>query len=293
MCMAWKKGNRLPIVQVGEAAGRTAEIFSEVKAAFGIAYVPRCFQAFAAYPDFLEVQWRTMKPLLGTREFFELAARLRAEAYTYVHNYFKVSALGDGLTAANALSVTDLLCYVDAATLLLLAVQLQAFDGAVGEASSSPHTADRISFSALPEFVDVENAPAPIKRVADEMRLAFELPFSGDEQRALARWPELFFSYWHALKPAVQSVFHEQAVFRIRESAWSCAPEIPLSIEMEYARLQEAGVSADDIATVTRLTELLVRGAAVGLLNETFAKIGLEGGNHEVSSAQADQERVA
>ena len=234
-----------------------------------------------------------MKPLLGTREFFELAARLRAEAYTYVHNYFKVSALGDGLTAANALSVTDLLCYVDAATLLLLAVQLQAFDGAVGEASSSPHPADRISFSALPEFVDVENAPAPIKRVADEMRLAFELPFSGDEQRALARWPELFFSYWHALKPAVQSVFHEQAVFRIRESAWSCAPEIPLSIEMEYARLQEAGASADDIATVTRLTELLVRGAAVGLLNETFAKIGLEGGNHEVSSAHADQERVA
>jgi hypothetical protein len=41
------------------------------------------------------------------------------------------------------------------------------------------------------------------------------------------------------------------------------------------------------------LTELLARGAAVGLLNETFAKIGLEGGNHEVSSVQVDEERVA
>jgi hypothetical protein len=62
---------------------------------------------------------------------------------------------------------------------------------------------------------------------------------------------------------------------------------------MDYARLQEAGVSADEIATVTRLTELLARGAAASLFNETFAKIGLEGGNYEVPAAGVEVGRVA
>jgi hypothetical protein len=290
--MPWRKGNRLPLLLEGEASGRIAEIFSEIKATLGIRYVPLCYEAFAAYPNFLEMQWQTAKPLLGTREFFELAARLRAETYTHVHNYMKIPSLREGLTTTVALSTTDQLCHVDAAMLLLMSVQLQAFEGPVGRGEAT-HLADRVAFGESPEFVDLDSAPTGVRRVTEEMRLAFELPFSNQETRALAKWPELLFAYWQALKPALQSVFHEQAIFRIRESAWSCAPEIPLQVEMDYPRLQEAGVSADDIATITRLTELLARGAAVSLLSETFAKIGLEGGNYEVSADNVEVGRVA
>lgn len=290
--MPWRKGNRLPLVPEGEASGRTAEIFLEIRAALGIHFLPLCFEAFAAYPHFLDVQWRTLKPLLGTREFFELTARLRAETYTYVHNYLKVPPLGEGLATAMALGTADQLCHVDAAILLLMSVQLQAFEGPVGKAENA-HPADRVMFAEIPEFVDLDNASIGVRRAAEEMRLAFELPFSSQEIRALAKWPDLLFAYWQALKPSVQSVFHEQAIFRTRESAWSCAQEIPSQIEMDYARLQEAGVSADEIATVTRLTELLARGAAASLFNETFAKIGLEGGNYEVPAAGVEVGRVA
>jgi hypothetical protein len=276
--MPWRKGNRLHLVPKPEASGRIASIFEEVETALGIGYVPLCFQAFAAYPKFLEAQWQALKPLLATREFFDLAGRLRAESYTYVHSYFKVSALGEGLTASQAAPVVDLLSYVEPAMLLLLTVQMQAFDGATGK-SDAPHPADRAVYNVKPDFVDAETVSAPVRHVLDEMRHALELPFSGDEQLALAQWPELLFSYWHGLKPMVQSIFHERGVSHIRESAWNCAQEIPIQVDLEYSRLLAAGMTAEDITTLTHLTELLVRGTAAGLLDLAFAKIGIEGGN--------------
>ncbi len=290
--MPWRKGNRLPFVRESEASAQVVNIFDELKAALGVGYVPLCFRSFACYPKFLEAQWQVMKPLLATREFFELAARLRAEVYTYVHNYFKVPSLGQGLTASQAAPVVDLLCYVDSVALLLLSVQLQAFEGPVGK-DGAPHPADRLATVGSPEFVDAEAAAMPVRRVCDEMRHALELPFSGDDQRALAQWPDLLFSFWQAMKPAAQSIFHDQAIFRLRESAWNCAREIPIEVDMEYSRLLEIGVDADDVATLTRLTELLARGAAVTLLNSTFAKIGLEGGNRTAEGIQDPQEWVA
>lgn len=290
--MPWRKGNRLPLLLEGEASGRTLEIFSEIKATLGIGYVPLCYEAFAAYPNFLEIQWRTVRPLLHTQEFFELASRLRAETYTYVHNYLKVPPLGEGLTKTTASSAIEQLSHVDAAMLLLMSIQLQAFEAPVGR-NSDPQPGDRAAFTKIPEFVELESASVGVRRITEEMRLALDLPFTGQELRALAAWPDVLSAYWQALKPAVQSVFHDQAVFRARESAWSYASEIPLQVEMDYSRLQEAGVSADDIATVTRLTELLARGAAASLLNETFAKIGLEGGNSEMPVVDEDHQRVA
>ena len=111
--------------------------------------------------------------------------------------------------------------------------------------------------------------------------------------KALAQWPDLLFAYWQALKPSVQSIFHEQAIYNLRESAWAAAQEIPVEIDLEYARLIEESVEADEIAIITRLSELLLRGAANSLLNETFAKIGLEGGNHARRTSEEPEERVA
>lgn len=289
--MPWRKGNRLHVVTESEAAGAVAEIFDEVKAVLGISYVPLSFQAFACYPKFLQEQWAVFKPLLGTREFFELASRLRAEAYTFLHNYFNIAPLGEGWAASEAVPTVELFCYLEPALLLMLSAQLQAFDGPVGT-GATPHPADRITFGASPQFIDPESAPAGVRRVLEEIRHTLELSYSGDEVRALAEWPELLFAYWRSLKPSVQSLFHEQAIFRMRESAWSCAQEIPAKADLDYSRLMESGVDPDDVAVITRLTELLVRGTTIGVLNATFAKIGLEGGNRE-ENTPLGEERVA
>lgn len=290
--MPWRKGNRLHLVSESEASGQIAQAFGEVKDALGIGYVPLAFQAFAAYPKFLEVQRQSLRPLLGTREFFELAARLRAEAFTYVHNYFKVPDLGQGYEASQAAPVVEQVWKTEAAVLLLMTVQMVALDGPVG-VNSDWHPADAVSQSPAPAFVLMDDSPAPIRRAIDELRLAARLPYCSDHLRAVAQWPDLLMLLGHALKPAMQSIFYEQAVLRVRESAWTSAQEIPLQIELDYQRLTEAGLASEEIATLTRLSDMLVRGSAISLLNGAFLKIGLEGGNTAIYGAPQTEGRVA
>lgn len=290
--MPWRKGNRLHLISESEASGQIAQAFGEVKAALGIGYVPIAFQAFAAFPNFLEVQQQTLGPLLATREFFEIAARLRAEAFTCVHNYFKVPPVGQGYDVSQATTVVEQLWKTEAAVLLLMTVQMVALDGPVGVNSDS-HPADPVAQTSAPAFTLVEDAPAPIRRAMDEIRLAAQLPYYSDHLRAVAQWPDLLMRMGHALKPAIQSIFYEQAVLRMRESAWTCAQEIPLEMELDYQRLTDAGLASEEIATLTRLTDLLVRGSAISLLNAAFVKVGLEGGNTEDHGAAETEEKVA
>ena len=85
-----EKRKSVTVGNEGEVSPQVAEIFDEWKATLGIGFVPLCQRSFACYPEFLETQWRAVKPVVQTREFFDLTARLRAELYTYVHNYFQV-----------------------------------------------------------------------------------------------------------------------------------------------------------------------------------------------------------
>lgn len=291
--MSWRKGNRLHLVSEGAEPTESGPLLDEVKATLGIAYVPACFRAYAAYPRFFAVQWQRIRPLLGTREFFELAARLRAEAYTLVHNYFPVPSLATGLNAVEALPVVDLLGYVEPVMLLMHSLQLQSFEGPVGS-DGVPHPVTPVSYSLLPHFVEADTCTGPSRRVLDEMRRILELPFPPDHHRALAQWPELFSAYWRALRPAVQSPVYERVMSEIRHSAWSWAQQVPGQVDMEFSQLQEEGMTVNEISTVTHLAEALEQAAASSLLNLTFAKIGIEGGNRSQSqSSDIARERVA
>ncbi len=290
--MTWRRGNRLTLLQEREASGRVAEIFDEAKAALGAGYVPVPLQALGGHPVFLDLQWRAMRPLLGTKEFFESAARLRAEAYTDVHNYFKVPSIEDGLNAVEASSEMETCGLSESTMLLMLSVQLQAFEGAVGS-EGVKHPVDRATRSDVPAFVDPETAPAPVRRVLDEIRHALELPYIPDEDRALASRPESFFAYWRGLKPLLNTAIHERMVLGIRESAWKCSQEMPVQVDLEVAKLLESGVGEEEMGIIARMTELLARGAAIGLINATFAKIAMEGGNVQGSGTEPQEERVA
>ena len=50
------------------------------------------YQAYAAYPEFLEIHWQAFRPAVQSRQFFLCGARLAAESYTRVHNYLMSTA---------------------------------------------------------------------------------------------------------------------------------------------------------------------------------------------------------
>jgi hypothetical protein len=283
--MPLKRGKPV-IIREQQVDERTRAILDEINEALGIPHVNLVFLAYAAHPRFLEMQWRVAKPLLQTQQFFSLAERLRAEAYTRMHNYFSIpdlcarmSDLSFSAGARHELTdVVELFHYNNAPLLLLMAAQMQGFDKAIagrGESAEAGHPV----FKEKPVLVEEENAPAPTRKIYDDMKRTTGIPVVNTDYRALARWPDFLQHYWAVLKGLVQSPLYKETCQAIRISALGLAQELPQPFELTVAQLQDAGLDDAEVEAVVRITELFLKVLSAQVLNIAVAKIGLEGGS--------------
>lgn len=277
--------------QVSEAVADEAsrQVYGEVKQAFGEPTLSVFYSALGAYPQFLQLHWKHFGPLARSRELWSAAERLRADAYTRAHNYFRVPDLHTRtpelkLSEAAPLELTsklEMYQYQDAALLLLFSAQMQALDGPVGrEAPPTPAEPPECVRGKLPE-----NAEESTDRILDEIRRALDLPYLNTEYRELARWPEFLKAYWELLKGVVQSPLYCECQYGVRETAWALARELPGPIEMSLDQLTEAGMTQGSIASVGRILELFVKNLSGLALNMALAKVALEGGNQQLNHA--------
>ncbi|MGB7553304.1 MAG: halocarboxylic acid dehydrogenase DehI family protein [Candidatus Korobacteraceae bacterium] len=289
--MRWRRGHRLKLVGEAEAPPRTREIFDEVRHKLGLPVVPILYQAYAAYPDFLEIHWQTFRPAIGSRQFFLLGARLAAESYTRIHNYFDVGSLasrelhsnqGPGLSLAQVL---DYYQYLDPLLLLIASAQLQAFEGPVGTERLVPEPAQHPNFPVSPCLLDGAAASPTLQRVWDERRRAMELAFISDEHRAMARWPGFYDGYSRALQELMRSPLFTDCQHRINESAWGLVGEIPARIETGLTQLLDAGLSHEQTASIVYINEALCHAFSGLVLDITFARVAYEGGTHREGRA--------
>lgn len=287
--MPWRKGLRLPLVGEDEARGRTQQIYDETKQSLGVPQVSVMFQALAAYPKFLDVFWRAVRPAVETRQFFRLGDRLRADAYTRIHNYFQVPDLRTRLAAdgeRQELSQTvELFHYVDPLLLLLSAAVTQAFARAVGQSVRENTKPEHPVFTDCPPLIAEESAPSQIKAVYEDIKRTLDVPVVSTAYLALGRFPGFLESFWRVLKPIAQSALYTQSHAGVRETAWSLVREFPVRVELTSDYLSEAGVPDEDVAAVARMTELFVESLSRTVLNVSLAKIGLEGGSARAAAS--------
>lgn len=285
--MPWRKGHRVQLVSEADADIRTREIFSEIQHVLGVPYTAVVFQAYAAYPTFLELHWSAIRPVLNTHEFFDLAARLRADAYTRMHNYFTVPDLASHMEdlgysegARDEIAAeTELFSYYHSLLLLILAAQLLSFENPVGTPRPVTVPEERQEFTSAPCFVGDEQISPRVRLIFEEMRRVLPLPFISSDARAFARWPDFLQVYWQSLRPLLQSAMYENSHYGLRDSAFGLARELPGTIDVSAAQLTDVGIPSEEVASLVRLTDQFVSAATALLLNISFVKIGLEGGN--------------
>lgn len=284
--MRWRRGNRLKLVGEAEAPPRTREIFDEVRHGLGLPSVPVLYQAYGAYPEFLQLHWQAFRQAVESRQFFLVGARLAAESYTRVHNYFDVGSLasrelhssqGPELSLAQVL---DYYQYADPLLLLIASAQMQAFEGPVGSEQSVPEPARHPSFQVSPRLLHASVTTPGLQRIWNERRRAMELAFVADEHRAMACWPAFYDEYWHALQRLMQSPLFTDCQHRIGESAWGLVRELPAKIETGLPQLLDAGLSDEQAASVVHINEALCHAFSGLILDITFARVAYEGGTH-------------
>jgi hypothetical protein len=280
--MRWKRGIRLRLVDEANSPPGTREIFEQVRHSLGVPVVPLLYRAYAAFPKFLEIHWQAFRPVVETQPFFLLGSRIAAEAYTRVHNYFTVPGLVSQESSPSdplPLSlVLDYYQYLDPLLLLIAVSQVQAFESTVGGENAHPEPARHLSFLRAPVLLADAQAPPEIREIWDQRCRSLELGLIADEHRALACWPQFYQNYWAVMKDLVQSPLFADCEYRINESVWSLASELPAPVETSFSELTAAGLDARQISTVTRLTQAFVQTLAGLLLDITFARIACEGG---------------
>jgi hypothetical protein len=295
LLMPLSRKRRMPLLREADATGRTLAIYQEMKAALGLPHVNLLFQAFGAHPALLEFQWQTIRPMVETREFFNAAECLRAEAYTQVHNYFTVPDTRERLSTerfpresfAEVAKVVDLFHYNNPLLLVIVGAQFMALE----ETPASPRTgagpAPHPVFPEAPAKVTEESAPTHIRRIFDDMKRTLGTNLVNTDYQAFAVWPDFLATYWQELKPCASSPLYNENKHAIRESAMWAAGQLPKAPQFTVDQMQEAGLSDDDTGAAIYLTEEFLDLLTGLVLNIAFAKIGLEGGNRARSSKPA------
>lgn len=283
------KRTKLKLVPEAQATGHLAEIYGEIKQAFGVPLVSRLFQAYAVHPKFLELLWKQLGPSLKTDQFFSCAARLRAQAYTEAHNRFTVPNLRAAMSEANLSSAAcdelthtiALFHYADAVQLLVSAAVMQAFENPVGQSDvADVHPTNRPTFHERPIIIDEESTTKPeICAIYDDIKQTLGFSFVNIDYLAFARFPAFLKAYWNALKQIVASPLYTRAQYEMSDTAFSMMRELPGKLDLTIAALEENDMDADAITEVVHLTEIFVRNQSGLVLNVAVAKIGLEGGN--------------
>jgi hypothetical protein len=294
--MTWKKGNRLPMVSEAQADGRTREIYAEIREALGLPHVNVLFQVYGGYPEFLAAFWQALKPVMTSGQFFEVGERLRAYAYTFMHNYFEVPDLCKEMTAMNfsegareeLTEVADMFLYANPLMLLITVTLIQALEGPVGAAVEAT-PAEHPVYTRRPVLVDEEAAPVTIKKIYEDMKHVTDMAIVNSDFRAFARWPDFLKALWDTSKVLLDSPVYQQGLNGVRETAWGLARELPGPVELSAATLQEAGVEEEEISSIVRITEMFARGLSRMTLNVSVAKIGLEGGNRTSAAPPAPE----
>jgi hypothetical protein len=287
--MSWKRGNRLKLVADSEAPARTRQIFDEVRDCLGIPVVPKLYQAYAAFPEFLELHWEAFRPAMEMRQFFLLGARLAAESYTRAHNYFEVRNLSSRellSECSSALPLPQLLDYyqyLDPLLLLIAASQMQAFEGPIGQQQENPQLASHPRFPVAPDLLSDADATGSVHRIWDERRRMLELAFISDEHRALACYPQFYGDYWRALKDLIQLPLYADSQLRVGESAWSLTRELPAKVDIGIPLLLDAGLNDEQVSSLVRINEAFLQALSGLVLDITFARIAYDGGTRRQS----------
>lgn len=269
------------------AEAHVGGLFAEIKDALGVPYVGLLFRAYGMHPPFLELIWQQIRPAVTDAQFFAMADRLRASAYTRVYSYFSVPdfcARGREIhLSPGALeelrSTVDLIYYHNSLQLLLAAVALQAFDQPVGRASQSPQPADHPVFAARPVLIDEGAATPRVLRIYDEIKRVLGAPIVNTDFRAFARFPDFLEDYWAVLRPMIDSPMFSESQFGVQDNALAAARDFPAPVDLRKERLENAGIGDDAIAAVIRATELFVKIFSSALLTLAIAKIGFDGGS--------------
>jgi hypothetical protein len=264
------KSMAVAIREVGEAEaqGKIKSIYEDIKATLRMPLVDVLFRTLAAYPWYLELAWRNLKPNVSIRYFERSADELRTTAAEFAASALesakaaRESSLLAGLSDTEQAAVRQTVAmfhYSDPKLLLATGALRAGINGQLPKTRLLSMEDKRPIPTGIPAnigeiaTVNVETAPPEVRSIFADMERTLAAPVITTDYRALARWPSVLQAAWSFLKPFATSPDFREGEQLLASQAREAVEALPFRMEISATAARQAGLSEAEIDEVRRL----------------------------------------
>jgi Halocarboxylic acid dehydrogenase DehI len=280
----------IPLVRESEATDeRAREAFRDIKNALRVPLVNLIFQAWAAYPRFLDVTWRRLRPSVLTVEFAELAGSIDAKVREGTDTWqiadhaelLRARAVGEN-EIQRMREIVDLFTEVNPK----LAILANAVDVALnrkpvgGVGTKGPHRDEErerpkefrgVRFS----LIDERDAPPRVRAIYEDMKTTLALPFIETEYRAMASYPDWLEVWWKDCKPLAQDEEYSALGRALAKAAVEAAKLLPHRLYLSDDLIESCEIDETKRVELRRINGTFVRLLPGLIMNLEVARRGL------------------
>jgi hypothetical protein len=283
----------IQLVRESEATDeRAREAFRDIKNALRVPIVNLIFQAWAAFPRFLDITWRRLRPNVLSPEFTQLAGRVGEQ----VCSGAALWPVGDHAAALRARAASDaeiarmrevieLFALVNPKLAILACAVDEALGGtAVGGAGSTgPHREEErerpkefrgVRFS----LVEERDAPPRVRAIYEDMRATMRLPFIETEYKAMASYPDWLEVWWKDCKPRIVDPQYRVLTHSIGERSREASRALPHAVSLSGDLLNSYEIDQTARDKLRHVTATFARMLPELIVNVELARRGLSEG---------------
>ncbi|MDQ6767739.1 MAG: halocarboxylic acid dehydrogenase DehI family protein [Candidatus Eremiobacteraeota bacterium] len=280
----------IPLIRESEATDeRAREAFRDIKSALRVPIVNLIFQAWAAYPKFLDVTWRRLRPSVLTIEFAALADSINKKVREGTESWpisdhaaqLRARAVNES-DIARMREIVDLFTEVNPKLAILATAVDIALSGlsAGGVGTKGPQRDEErerpkefrgVRFT----LVEERDALPRVRSIYEDMKATLGLPFIETEYRAMASYPDWLEVWWKDGKPRAGDVRYKALGDDLAASAAQAARTLPHRLFLSNDLLESCALDDAKRAELRRINAMFTRLLPGLIMNLEVARRGL------------------
>jgi hypothetical protein len=281
------------LVQETEAEDeRAIEVYRDLKHSLRVPVVASLFQAYAAWPRFLDALWRRLRPSLLAASFLERSQIISNAAVDSISVWpvtDHASALSIRHSAREVARMRDLVELYHHLNPKLLIIA-SAVDGALangvigGLGNTGPRKPgasydigyDHRTVSVA--FSNEREAPLRVRSIFEDMKATADIAWIDAEHRAIATSPDWLEIWWRDCKPTYADPRRAEIRDRLRAQGRAAAGELPYRLALSADLLSDLGLQAPEREQITQTNRVFCESLPGLIIDTAIARKGLGAG---------------
>jgi Halocarboxylic acid dehydrogenase DehI len=268
---------------------RAIEVYRDLKHSLRVPIVASLFQAYAAWPRFLDALWRRLRPSLLAASFLERSQSI-ADAAAGAVSEWPVADHSSALSIRHSLrevarmrDLVELYHHLNPKLLIIAsAVDGALADGVIGGLGNTgprqPGASYDIGYdhrTVSVAFANEREAPLRVRSIFEDMKSVADPPMIDAEHRAIATSPDWLEIWWRDCKPTYADPRRAALKERLRTNGRAAARELPYRLALSADLLSDLGVQGAEREQIAQTNHVFCASLPGLIIDTAIARKGL------------------